>query len=626
VKIADVALRYAERGLPVFPLSGKKPLTDHGLLDASKDLSTVRAWWEQSPDANIAIRTGLASGLVVLDVDPEHGGDQSLATLESSLGTLPATLESQTGGGGRHLFFTLSNGQKIRNSTGRPGLGLDVRGEGGYIVAPPSLHPETGVRYTWKKRMKPAPLPSWFADRLSGTPTTAFVNCSSDSVIPNGRRNATLASLAGAMRHRGFGAEAIEAALLAENNKKCQPPLLADEVKRIASSVSRYEPASIDSAHPRDGVRAERKLQFVTAAEIATSTPQSVSWIVRPWIAVGSITELDAKVKLGKTTFVTHLVSKVLDGQPFMGEPTAKTAVVYLTEQPSASFRETLSRAGLLGRTDLTVLFWRETLGVSWSEVMQSAIAQCKACGAGLLIVDTIAQFAKLHGDAENSAGDALVAMEPLQEAAAGDLGVVMVRHERKSGGDVGDSGRGSSAFAGAVDTILSLRRPEGKTRPTLRVVQALSRFSDVPDELFIELTDDGFVSHGSKQNVVMEQATDAILNCAPESQASAAPLRELTKVSGVSRTTAQRVIDVLLQDGRLLRTAGGKRGSAYRYWSKKSSAQTQGLNGQNGNAAEATEVSAKMRQAGEVLARRLEEARNRGLSRAVQGSTEGNG
>jgi hypothetical protein len=210
--------------------------------------------------------------------------------------------------------------------------------------------------------------------------------------------------------------------------------------------------------------------------------------------------------------------------------------------------------------------------------------------------------------------------MEPLQEAAAADIGVVMVRHERKSGGDVGDSGRGSSAFAGAVDTILSLRRPEGKTRPTLRVVQALSRFSDVPDELFIELTDDGFVSHGSKQNVVMQEATDAILNCTPESQAVAAPLSELTKVSGVSRATAQRVINILLQDGRLARTCGGKRGSAYKYWSKKSSAQTQGPNGQNGNAVETTEVSEKMRQAGEVLARRLERSSNARASRAVQG------
>jgi hypothetical protein len=620
VKIADLALRYADRGMPVFPLIGKKPLTENGFLDATKDATKVQAWWFKWPTANIGIPTGRASGHFVLDIDPRHEGDKSLAELEKKHGSLPTTLEVVTGRGGRHLYFALRAEEMVPSSVSKLAPGLDVRGEGGYVVAPPSIHPDTRRTYVWNSKVKPVHAPAWLTTVLQRpAPSDASGVVQVPAAIPEGQRNATLTSMAGTMRRRGFSTEGIEAALLAENTARCQPPLLDVEVGAIAASISRYEPGDILSAHPKDGVRAERKLQFVTAAEIATSTPESVTWIVRPWVAAGSITELDAKVKLGKTTFITQLVRKVLEGEPFMGESTAKTGVVYLTEQPPASFRETLDRAGLLDRTDLSVLFWRETLGIPWAEVVRSAMAQCKAGGAGLLIVDTIGPFAKLHGDAENSAGDALLAMEPLQEAAAAGIGVVMVRHERKSGGDVGDSGRGSSAFAGAVDTILSLRRPEGKTRNTLRVVQALSRFSDVPDELVVELTDDGFVSHGSKRNIVMEQATDAILSCAPESEAVAASLNELTKLSGVSRATAQRVTDILVKDGRLLRTGTGKRGSAYKYWSKKSSAQTQGLNGQNGNAVETTEVSAKMRQAGEVLARRLEEARTRGLSRAVQ-------
>jgi hypothetical protein len=95
----------------------------------------------------------------------------------------------------------------------------------------------------------------------------------------------------------------------------------------------------------------------------------------------------------------------------------------------------------------------------------------------------TLPQWAGIHGDGENSAGEALAAMAPLQEAASQHhLAVVIARHERKSGGDVGNSGRGSSAFAGAVDIVLSLRRPEGNTRPTLRVIHALSRFDETPD------------------------------------------------------------------------------------------------------------------------------------------------
>src|SRR5688572_11837531 len=102
--LQDFALRYSERSLPVFPVRGKLPLTAHGFKDATTDASTIRGWWEQWRDANIAMPTGRASGLIVVDVDPRHGGDASLAALEEKYGPLPETLESRTGGGGTHFF------------------------------------------------------------------------------------------------------------------------------------------------------------------------------------------------------------------------------------------------------------------------------------------------------------------------------------------------------------------------------------------------------------------------------------------------------------------------------------------------------------------------------------------
>lgn len=145
--ILGAALAYARRGLPVFPVNGKSPLTMHGFKDASMDANIIRGWWTQWPDANVAIATGLVSGLFALDVDPRHGGDKSLAALEEKHAPLPATLDSRTGGGGRHLFFALTQGQIIRNSAGKLGPGLDVRGDGGYVVIPPSVHPETKQTY-----------------------------------------------------------------------------------------------------------------------------------------------------------------------------------------------------------------------------------------------------------------------------------------------------------------------------------------------------------------------------------------------------------------------------------------------------------------------------------------------
>jgi hypothetical protein len=99
------------------------------------------------PDANVAIATGMESGIFVLDIDPRHGGDKSLEMLENQYGSLPATLKSKTGNGGWHLFFR-HPGTPIPNLISKIGSGLDIRGDGGYVVAPPSLH-QSGAYYQW---------------------------------------------------------------------------------------------------------------------------------------------------------------------------------------------------------------------------------------------------------------------------------------------------------------------------------------------------------------------------------------------------------------------------------------------------------------------------------------------
>lgn len=336
------------------------------------------------------------------------------------------------------------------------------------------------------------------------------------------------------------------------------------------------------SARYRNTVRAERNHLFRTGAEIAAESSSETNWIARPFVAAGSLTELGGKIKAaGKTTFVTQLVRAVLDGKPFLGQPTTKTPVVYLTEQPPASFRVAMARAGLLGRDDFVVLSWNQTLGLSWDVVVRMAVEECKRRGSRLLVVDTLAQFARLEGDSENNSGDALQAMEPLQQAAAEGLAVIVVRHERKSGGPVGDSGRGSSAYGGAVDVVLSLRRPEGKHRKTVRLLAGISRFDELPDELVIELVGGDYISLGTAADLAAREAEEAILAAVPASEDEAVTLKELLEGSNVKRTTAQRVIDDLVATGRLVKTGKGKRGDPIKYWSlKKTSAQTAPNNG----------------------------------------------
>jgi hypothetical protein len=184
---------------------------------------------------------------VVVDIDPRHGGDKSLKKLP---GLMPLTTTANTGGGGEHYFFRYpGNGQKIKSRNAMAGFpGIDQKAGGGYIVASPSNHISGGV-YSW--RIPPsdayplAPIPDWLMTLLikrEEDPRRQAEGQAGDKIL-DGKRNATLASLSGTMRKRSMTHEAIEAALLVEN-KRCDPPLPENEVRRIAQSVSRYAPAT----------------------------------------------------------------------------------------------------------------------------------------------------------------------------------------------------------------------------------------------------------------------------------------------------------------------------------------------------------------------------------------------
>ena len=153
--LLKAALSYARRGILVFPCEpgGKRPLTYNGFWEATTDMRRIKAWWARWPAANVGVPTGERSGLLVLDVDPRDGGPQSLDALVRENGPLPRTARARTGGGGVHLFFRYPAQKQIRNSAGCLGPGLDVRGEGGYVVVPPS---RTRGVYEWIERSPPA--------------------------------------------------------------------------------------------------------------------------------------------------------------------------------------------------------------------------------------------------------------------------------------------------------------------------------------------------------------------------------------------------------------------------------------------------------------------------------------
>jgi len=139
--LLKAALSVARNGKPVFPCKpkGKEPLIKRGHLDATTDPRKIHMWWKRWPNANIAVPTGERSSFFVLDVDRDGWGFGTLDGLEEQFGELPPTLTVSTGRGGIHYYFKYpTDGTVIPNSTGRLGPGIDVRGEGGYVLVPPS--------------------------------------------------------------------------------------------------------------------------------------------------------------------------------------------------------------------------------------------------------------------------------------------------------------------------------------------------------------------------------------------------------------------------------------------------------------------------------------------------------
>lgn len=264
----EAALRYAELGIPVFPTwwtedgicacgvacdsPGKHPLTASGFKDATSNSDTVRRWWKRYPKANVAGVCGKESGHVVLDVDPRHGGDGSFSKLEKKHGPLPPSPRAKTGGDGSHFFFAHPGGTVPPAVGFRPGL--DLRGDGSYVLLPPSGHVSGGV-YAWEVALKDmeAPLvPAWLLKVAESRPARKKASLGKEEPIPEGHRNVAMASLAGHLRRAGASEVALLAQLHEENAARCHPPLSDAELEAIARSISRYEPEELKERKPQD--------------------------------------------------------------------------------------------------------------------------------------------------------------------------------------------------------------------------------------------------------------------------------------------------------------------------------------------------------------------------------------
>ena len=503
VALSDWAHYYVEVGHKPLPKqSGAKypSVAWEPYQERIPTTNEIARWFSNGADGICLVLDG--TNYVVLDCDGPR--DRARHLLSNSGIEIPALCPRVVTGRDRdHFYFRTTRpvGRHI-GIVQDDGGSIDILGAG-IVVAPPSIHPDTNQAYRWVPPFRdPADVPVLPARvyeliteaQRPTEPRLAPV----DGPILEGERERTLTSMLGAARRRGATEPELRALAQAANDR-CVPPLTARDLNRLARSIARCEPDDLDVAALVASVEPAQApvpaLSFVTPAELQADPQAQIDHVLQPYFIAGTLTDLTGATKIGKTRFRNYLIRCAVTGTSCLGYPaTAPTKVVLLTEEPVASLIEGLAAAGLTDTRDVVILTRYAARGADWPAMVAAANAKACEIGARLLVADTLPGLARLEGDAENSSGHALAALRPLQEADTPGVAKLVIRHTRKSGGDLIEAGRGSSAFAGEADVLVTMSRPRG-ARPTVRRLEAIGRFEAIPPVLTVErLTVDGYI------------------------------------------------------------------------------------------------------------------------------------
>ena len=476
-EILNAALEYAARGWPVFPISRtKSPLTPHGFKDASTDPEQIRRWWAQTPAANVAIRTGAASGLIVIDIDIDHDagkfGDDSFREWIDENGAYIDTKTVVTGRGGKHLYFRTSNPYGCKTNA-LPGV--DIRGEGGYVVAPPSIH-QNGNEYFWDgdddEEMVCVQEDSdveFFFEAMFGTSTSDGETFEMPETVPQGSRNDTLYKAACSLQAKGLSDDAILAAIRAENQNRCNPPLNDREVETIVKSALKYKKGELEkspeAAPAREEPQTSRTFQKLRKAnDLLKEDLPELRVLVGvgdelPFLVEGTCI-LSAKSKLGKSWLAMELCNAVSKGEDFLGYKTAKCDTLYLDLETVKNLKQKrlktiIKNTGSIG-DGFNIQDTACLLGEGFEEEIEHYLAEDP--NIGIIVVDV---FQKILKPKRRDVSDYEYYYEQIGRlnkiAEERHISIILVCHDRKTVDEADPFSNilGSTALQGATDQMI---------------------------------------------------------------------------------------------------------------------------------------------------------------------------
>ena len=576
----EAALEYAAFGLAVFPVippmengeksAGKKPYISNWQKEATSNKEKITEWWTKWPAANIGIATGRKSqGLVVIDLDIDDNkginGYETLKEWQNEHGELPETWQSITGRGGYHLFYF-----DIEPHKNRVGLyeGVDIRGEGGYIIAPPSVH-ANGHRYEWEQ---------WREDGVNVARVDGLVrkfingpepqreesqNFHEPEKIPSGKRVSSLIRLVGSLKAKGLENDSIMAAVKAENEAKCIPPLSDHELtKEVFPALKRgwktERSYTTTTEHGKVTPKAVHSLDMLSINDVEEKTPE---WLISGYIPRHQITVMAGDGGAGKTTAWCDIAGSVSSGRPcfleraipedFAVREPGKVLFFSSEDSPEYTLKSRLIKAGANLKNIFTISLKDERFAeIKFnSDLLEQLIAYHKS---DLVIFDPIQSFIPpdIQMGQRNAMRSCLNPLIGLGEK-YGTTFLVIVHANKQSGvygrkriadsADIWDIARSVMMIGNTAEQGIRYISHE-KSNYGMTSDSVLFSINDgkIETKGYTTKKDREFVSesvYNVKQAPAKEAAKEFIIESLQEGQKEASELNELAQILGISKS-----------------------------------------------------------------------------------------
>jgi len=575
-KILQAALDYAGRGWKVFPIHNplkeggcscgnpdcespaKHPRTPHGLKDATTNKAVISEWWKKWPEANVGVVTGKDSGLLVLDIDLQKEGVQESKKKLEQKGNLPYTPQVRTGGGGEHIFMTYpDNGTIYGNKANLGGLiGIDVRGEGGYVVAHPSKH-ISGKKYVWAINhlgTKISAVPPWLLSMLQEKPVQApgaWRATGGNSYwaklwegIATPGRNDAASKLAGRLLGRGMPVEEVEIVLSLWNSFNT-PPLSHEELVRTIKSINRSE-----ESKPTAGA-------IVSAQWLLEQPQEEIKEIITKGILPeGAGLILTGEGGSGKSLLSLEMALRISKGMPIWDfeVPEAKRVLIIQSENPLGQMKRRLNNIArglkISDVSGISIVEPEFRADINQERDRRKIKDRIEKTQAKVILLDPLVSY---HSSNENDNVQMRRTLDHLTQIASEmNVSWIVIHHDAKPGEfKKGNkySFRGASSIRDWARTMIGLEIKGNNSGRTLRVLN-FNKINFGPDQTPIILERNIYWVHEITEDATVSVVVECLLSMGGFSKGKLPLVKEIMKFVGCSQRKAYQAVDEAMGKG----------------------------------------------------------------------------